>query len=291
MSRVVVTKSALREFISDLIGGSHLTWQTTGDVGNFPVGVSGVVDPSAAQTDPGNEKFVPQNRAELRSAMSSMIDDMSDDDVLSFYNSLLDAVDGIKNKEKKMDDVKKVEQIIRSAIRKMLSEAELPPVKKIPPGVHGAEYMRDLERRKKMIKHSLKSMPLDEPEEAAQEEPTGRKNIMMTDVGGASFKDIAKEMGYASESGAKQAVEKALEKARFASSMDPDDLEILVLTAMNDYVAFLNKSGELTAADVELLKSHPEIVSDLEGFREFLNSALKKAQRAGQKVVDPVKED
>jgi hypothetical protein len=112
---------------------------------------------------------------------------------------------------------------------------------------------------------------------------------MMTDVGGASFKDIAAEMGYASESGAKQAVEKALEKARFVATTDPTEIEIVTLTAMNDYIETLRKSGELSAADVQLMKDHPAIVAELDGFREFLDRALKKAQKPGQQILNPVK--
>ena len=108
---------------------------------------------------------------------------------------------------------------------------------------------------------------------------------MQTDVGGASFKQIAQEMGYASESGAKQAVEKAMTKVQFASSMDPDQLQIVVLTAMSDYIDFLNKSGELTPADVQLMKDHPNIVSELDGFREFLDKYMKR-QMKGKGVAE-----
>jgi hypothetical protein len=107
-----------------------------------------------------------------------------------------------------------------------------------------------------------------------------RKNVMQTDVGGASFKQIAQELGYASESGAKQAAEKAMAKVKFAAGMDPDQLQIVVLTAMSDYIDFLNKSGELTPADVQLMKDHPNIVSELDGFREFLDKYVKREMKA-----------
>jgi hypothetical protein len=103
---------------------------------------------------------------------------------------------------------------------------------------------------------------------------------MQTDVGGASFKQIAQELGYASESGAKQAAEKAMAKVKFAAGMDPDQLQIVVLTAMSDYIDFLNKSGELTPADVQLMKDHPNIVSELDGFREFLDKYVKREMKA-----------
>jgi hypothetical protein len=106
-----------------------------------------------------------------------------------------------------------------------------------------------------------------------------RKNVMMGDVSGSSFKDIAKELGFAAESGAKQAVVKALEKAKFVGTMDPDELEILVLKSMSDYIDMLSNTGELSPADVKLLKDHPDIVRDLEGFREFLDKSIRTTRK------------
>ena len=175
-------------------------------------------------------------------------------------------------------------------MRKLLKEVEydpndpkLPPVKKIPYGVHGSEYMRNLEKRKTDLRKTLEKSTLDDEEGSAKsDEPVAgrtRKNVMQTDVGGASFADIAKELGFATTSGAKAAVEKAMQKAKFLAGMDPDDLEILTLTAMNDYIDVLKSTGELTGDDVKLMKDHPEIVSSLDGFREFLDKSLKKAQK------------
>lgn len=113
----------------------------------------------------------------------------------------------------------------------------------------------------------------------------------MSDVGGASFEKIAQELEF-SVAGAKQAVDKALEKARYlAVDMDDDDLEILVLTGMNDYIQYLTKSGELSAADVQLMKDHPDVVRELDGFREFLHNHIRRARKAGQRVIDPVRDE
>jgi len=150
--------------------------------------------------------------------------------------------------------------------------------------VHGGEWMKAHEKRRKDLEKTLTSMNVDtDAEEMTRADAPvagrDRKNVMQTDVGGASFKQIAQELGYASESGAKQAAEKAMAKVQFASKMDPDQLQIVVLTAMNDYIDFLNKSGELTSADVQLMKDHPAIVSELDGFREFLDKYVKREMR------------
>lgn len=283
--RVVVTEKAVREYISELMSGPG--WGAERTASPSPVVTSAVVDPSAAVTDPSNVNFKPRNRAELKTAMSSVINKISDDSAADLYVAIQDV---IEDKEKKEKEMNKTESIIRAAVRKLLKEVEydpndpkLPPVKKIPYGVHGSEYMRNLEKRKTDLRKTLEKSTLDDEEDSAKrDEPAAgrtRKNVMQTDVGGASFADIAKELGFATTSGAKAAVEKAMQKAKFLADMDPDDLEILTLTAMNDYIDVLKSTGELTGDDVKLMKDHPEIVSSLDGFREFLDKSLKKAQK------------
>ena len=283
--KVVVSEKAVREYIKEMMAAPGFGWQSTGDLGTAPVGVSAVVDPSAAATDPGNPKFKPQNRAELKTALSIMIDDVADDDAVGFYAALQDAVKDTKEEEEMAKDDKKVEEAIRLSIRKMLSEMG-------PYRDTGMSYSGPMTGTAG-VKAGFEECEACEGEGILDDGtdctvckgkgaiPSGkRKNVMQTDVGGASFKEIAQEMGYASESGAKQAVEKALQKAKFVASMEAEDLQIITLTAMNDYIDFLNKSGELTPADVQLMKDHPAIVSELDGFREFLDKALKKGMKA-----------
>ena len=72
------------------------------------------------------------------------------------------------------------------------------------------------------------------------------------------------------------------------SEMDPDDLQIVTLTAMNDYVEFLGSSGDLTPADVQLLKDHPGIVTELDGFRDYLRKYVNKEMRKSGKSVEEI---
>ena len=225
----------------------------------------------------------------------------------------------------KQVDAKSVEESVRKAVRDVLFEVmpkrtgwgrprvtkmtgpivgDLPPVTKIPAGQHGAEYLARGEKYNADLKKLLKQ-PLHEPvedveEELPEEEPLpgargkhGYKKTAiggMSDVGGSSFEDIAKELGF-SVAGAKQAVDKALEKAQFlAKGMDDDDREIMILTAMNDYIKMLAKSGELTGSDVQLMKDHPTIVRELDGFREFLHNTVRKARKSDQALVNPMDE-
>ena len=301
----IVTKQAVREYIHEVMSTPDVGWQTTGDLSTAPAAVSAVVDPLAADTDPDNPNFKPQNRAELKTVLSSLIDDTSDDDAGRTYDAMRDAVKNLKAQDTKAlkdedDDMKRkndkdngVEEVIRRTVRKMLSEAG--PYRDTGLSYSGPMTGSDVRPGYDECEacdgegydSSGNSCAACKGKGALPSK--GRKNKMMTDVGGASFKEIAKEMGYASESGAKQAIEKVLEKARFTGTMDEDELQILVLTAMSDYISMLNKSGELTPADVELMKAHPGIVSDLDGFREFLDKALKKAKK-GAKLEDPLGE-
>lgn len=282
--KLIVSKQAVREFIRETMMNPSVGWQSTSELSDSPAAVSAVVDPAAAVTDPENPNFKPSNRKELQIALLALVDDVSDDLAGDTFDVVLDAI----NKNKDEDDMKndkKVEEAIRLAIRKMLSEAELPPVRKIPMGVHGGEWMKAHEKRRKDLEKTLTSMNVDTDAEEMMraDAPVAgrdRKNVMQTDVGGASFKQIAQELGYASESGAKQAVEKAMTKIQFAASMDPDALQVVVLTAMSDYIDFLNKSGELTSADVQLMKDHPNIVAELDGFREFLDKYVKREMKS-----------
>ncbi len=277
MRRVLITESSLRELLKEMMDSSA------------PVNVSPVVDPQAAETDPMNPSFSPSNKIELMSALRSLVGSIEDEDSSGVYVAIKDAI------EEKEDEMKKqnVEESVREVVRKMLLEAQddeemdmpnLPPVKKIPVGVHGSEYMKRFEKAKSDLQKTL-SKTRDEEDFVSADEPAAgrsRKNVMMSDVGGASFKDIAKEMGFAAESGAKQAAEKALSKAKFVMKMDmfqPEELEIMVLQSMSDYIDILKNAGELDPSEVKMLKDNPGIVRELDGFREFLDKTLRKARK------------
>lgn len=294
--KVVVSEESIRRKIREILSTPGMGWQSTGDLGTAPVSVSSVVDPSASKTDPGNPKHVPTNRMELRAALSNMIDDISDDDAVDFYSSFKDVIDTKEETEKeeqKMRSNKKVEEMVRRSIRRMLM-SEVGPYRDTGMSYSGPMVGNPAPREGMQSCETCEAtgeLPngADCPEckGTGQVRASGRKNLMMTDVSGASFKEIATELGYASESGAKKAVELALQKARFVATMDQDDLNIIVLSAMNDYIERLNKTGELTSADVKLLKDHPNIVSELDGFREFLDGVLRKSRKS-QPLYNPI---
>lgn len=278
-NRPVLKESDLRKMVKIILEDKSL--------GPSMVKVSPVVDPSAAVTNPENSNYKPDSKVELQIALNAMIQDASDESVPDMYDSIKKALEKQEAEEGK-DQMKKsnekLEESIRLTIRKMLSEAELPPVKKIPYGVSGIPRGPESAAVKGLRKTLEKMKDIDDEYEDpdAPAAGRGRKNVMMTDVSGASFDEIAKELGFAGASGAKKAVMNALSKAKFVGTMDQDELEIIVLNAMNDYVKALESTNELSAADVKLLKDHPDIVKELDGFREFLDDAIRKVRKAAE---------
>lgn len=291
--KLSVNEAAVERVISEKVTTPSMGWQSAGELGSSPVSVSAVVDPSAAVTDPGNENFKPKNRAELKTALSAMIDNLSDDCAENIFDAMKKSIEGMAEEDKDMKQNEKVEETIRRAVRKMLKEAA------------GAYKDTGMSYSGPMTGSGVRA-GYEECEACEGEgivaggkdckacKGTGaikstKRGYQMAEDDEATFDEMAKELGYSGAPGARQAVQRALEKARFTATMDPDELEILTLTAMNDYIQYLQKSGELTAADVQLMKDHPNIVSGLDGFREFLDDVIKKARKPDQKVINPAK--
>ena len=90
--KIVVTKNAVRELLREAMMNPSVGWQSTTDLSDSPSTVSAVVDPSAAVTDPGNLNFKPSNRKELSVAISSIIDDISDDRAENIFDAIKDAI-------------------------------------------------------------------------------------------------------------------------------------------------------------------------------------------------------
>lgn len=275
--KLTVTESVLRSFLRNLMVESA----PGGDVYEpkfDATKVSAQVDSTEPVTNPSDPDYVPQNQVELDVAIKNLVKRLPSEKIPSIYKAAKKAVDD-ENKETsdaderfvgdtkdtgdtEMDSKKvkkQVEAALRSEIRKMIKE--------IFPSADYSYSGPD----------TYADAYSDEEEEELEREPK-RKFSTMSDVDGSTFEEIAAELGF-SIAGAKQAVDKALTKARFVGSQveeDPDDLELTVLIAMNDYVKMLEKSGELTQDDVQLMKDNPDIVRELDGFRDFLHKYIKR---------------
>lgn len=280
---VVVTEKALRDLVREALDNREFSGWSSNDEG--PITVNPNVDPSAAVTDPVNPDFTPQTKTEFGVALNQLVKNLPDTQMPHLYDTVKAVIDDQAKREDEEDMDKKaaqggteqVEEAVRKVVRQIIADIR-PTLSEAP--VDPADVQADQDP--------------DEPEDA-EGKPKRRHAYKssalggMADVGGSSFEEIAKELGF-SVAGAKQAVDKALEKARFlATGMDEDDREILILTAMNDYIKMLTKTGELTGADVQLMKDHPGIVRELDGFREFLHNAIRRA-RKGAELENPLGE-
>jgi len=205
---------------------------------NEEVNVSDKVDPQLHDVDPFDPDFKPRSKDELEDMIDSCIRNAD------IPEERMAAVgDNVKKVISNASTSVGLEEAVRLAVRNALKEAA---------NVEAQEQDDD-----KPKKH--------------------RKFDTATDVGGDSFKTIAKELGF-SIAGAKSAVDRAMRKAQFLAKMDSDDLELLVLYSVKDYIDFLRGSGELEDADVQFMLDHPTEVEELDGFREFLAKRIKEEQ-------------
>lgn len=231
----------------------------------------------------------PVDSVELSNIIGNKLRGLDDEIAPHIFKQLATIIDVEKDKEKEeetMTHEAKLRSFIRRMLREELTEADppetskLPPVKKIPAGQHGGEYMQKFDKYKsdlgKMIKGSSPE-DSDEPNEK-------KRGYTSTDAaGGSSFDEIAAEFGFAGPQGAKAAVEKALTKMRYLMKLPEEDRDFLVLSAMDDYINMMSKTGELTPEDMTLLRAHPSIVQDLDGFKEHLHKFVLRGMRAAGK--------
>lgn len=276
---VTVSDKALRELVREALDNKEFSGWAANHDGSASVDAQ--VDPSQAVTDPINPNFTPQTKTELGIAVGQLVKNLPDTEMPAIYKTVKHALEINAKKEDEEDmekkaaqggtkqvDAKSVEEAVRTQIRQALKALHEAPV-------DPADAQADADP--------------DEPEDA--EGKPKRKLNTVSDVGGASFEEIAKELGF-SVAGAKQAVDKALEKAQFiAQGMTEDDREIMVRTAMGDYIKMLAKTGELTGSDVQLMKDHPSIVRELDGFREFLHNHIRRVRRSDQQIENPLGEN
>lgn len=128
----------------------------------------------------------------------------------------------------------------------------------------------------------------DDAEESERAKRPRRKNTTVVDVEGETLDAIAKEFGFAAPIGAKALLARTLEKYRFMWELyedDPDAFERFLLMATREYIEYLTSSGELTPEEVDVLNKNPELVADLDGFREFMHVFVKRGIRAKKKAA------
>lgn len=233
----------------------------------------------------------PIDGVELSAVISTRLRRLPDRAVPGAYAKLSELIDDIEREEAmpKRSTIVTTEGNLRSFIRRTIAEVmtEAPGFRRKP------KWDWSANRAKKPTPEELADLRkrLESFDDGSVEAPKEKKRAYTSSLevgksGGAELKDIAKELGF-SVSGAKAALEKGIKKARYLfMTLDDEEREFLVLSAMNDYIELLVSSGELTDDDEAVLREHPAIVAELDGFREFLHKYVAKGMRDAGKDVD-----
>ena len=344
MKQRMITKSTLRSLVKTLLEDKGL--------GPALVKVNPVVDPSAALTDPSNQDFKPTNRPELLASLSAIVSDIPDENIPGVY----DKIRAMTNQEGPEMNNKKVEEIVRNQIKKIINEIFLgearppvPPGPKIPkpsnylgpvelefPDTTGmskkqeddkkkdfkgkiasmyptaalTKYDKDnlmgnaiwkskaqryaaAETKKQLVPPNASGIPeVGEKylklSTAAQmtlnrlfADPveTSKKNLTTADVDGAVLLELAREFDFANPNGVLQWIKRILAKMRKRIE-NLEEVEIIKLATMNEYIAGLVKAGTITPEEGKLWRDNPEIldvIEDNKDFRIMFDTALKKA--------------
>lgn len=233
-------------------------------------------NPVVGNAPPGNVQK-PRNKQDVKNAVSSTLDneELDSKDALRIYNAVQlaladDNSSGTEmtkstksnlsgGKSTQTEAQKKLETLVRESVKRQL---------------------------KKLKEAGLSFSGWDTGSEEDTDEfgspiRAKRKHIVGNeDEGTFDLETIGKEFGW-KPSMAKKAVQQALAKLRFlVGEMSEEERDSLVARAIADYVKYLNSSGEVTPEELQLLKDHPDLVSELDGFREFASDYIKREMRA-----------
>lgn len=245
-TRYMLSQDDLRRVVREVLeghpGGS--VWEPSEDVTK----VSAIVDPQEDDVNPVNPDYTPQDKVELGVAIKNLVKNLPDDRMPDIYKHVKDAMILDKQQAKEDAEMKEknvrrnpVEEALRREIRRHLIEAG--------PGTafRGMDYF-------------------------GEEGPEDEERRKYTSTAGAtdnvrSQPDVASELGIST---AKLNQEEQIYRAKRGFLKDPEHGIKIMKGAQDDFIEYLQTSGELTAGDVKLLKDHPEMVEDLDGYKEFL---------------------
>lgn len=264
-----INEQELRSLVKTLLEDKTLGQQL--------VKVNPVVDPSAILTDPSNPDYKPGDKKELQVALSAMIDDLPDDKVTDFYDSVkstLQSKQEDEGKEQMNKSNEKIEEVIRFTIRTLLEGVKLPKrsikeyyekdpatgkmvwkgkgpapklasdadLQKLDPSARGIKVGAQ-SPAVKSLRSTLKKMRDEDLSDVPSDEPAqgrSRKNKS----GEVELKTIAAELGFKNPNGALQFMNKVLEK--FKSRLENyDEVVIASLEIMKEYIDELSSPSQV----------------------------------------------
>lgn len=305
MPKVSVSERALRELLKKVLEAHDLNVPEKANVETNPVNVNSVVDPSAAETQPDDADFLPQNKKEMQIAIRQQLDRVADDDASSIYAAVKSAID---------------KEIDTDAAERAKKDAEAKSNRRVESMSHSlrekvAENVLRRKIRKILIEAGYESLAYsginggDDDDEVRRPR---KKLSSMHDVDGAVLDNIAKEYGR-SMAGAKRIVHVAESHIAFLGDLiqkRDDSFTRLIDHSFHVFIDMLYEEmflsqregpgenvdfeddpdpGAFTKLDIDTMIGHPKDMMQMNSFRVvsgyYLNNLMKKA--AEDYVTDP----
>lgn len=246
-----INEKALRKLVKSLLEGET----------DVPIVANPNIEPLVNDTQLDYVEKMPVDHVELANIIASKLMKVDDEEAPIMYKKISGVIDTVRADNEKDKEMTEAEDKLRAVVRKMIREAYgEDDVKPPTPG------------------------PMSDDAEAVAKKKRGYTSAQ--EAGGSTFDEIAAEFGFAGPQAAKAAVERAMLKAQFLAALPNDDREFIILSAMDDYINMLEGSGELSSDDVALLRSHPSIVQELEGFRDHMKKFVDAGMRNHRKEAD-----
>mgnify|MGYP001571893462 FL=1 len=273
---VIVPMHAVKQLINETLGGPAQP-RVVNELPSEDPPIEPNVTSSAEDTTPAldppvdDPEFVPANPNELAVAADKLARRVDPTSLNQYYTQLKRLAkaeeEGRLSSTKQKVDVGTVEEQLRKHVRDALI-SEISPWAGGGLAFSGWGVDPDIE---------------DDDNEEDDDEPRQRRQHLTTkDVEGDTLDSIAKEFGFVAPSGAKAFLFRTMEKFKHLFVLrdeDPAAFDRFIFMAASEYIGYLKSSGELDDEEVELLYSHPELVAELEGFREYLHVFVKRAMR------------
>lgn len=265
--KVTAKKSALKKFIDEAITSANPAVINEPQPDALPINANPIVadEDLTAPSDPpvDDPEFVPTNSIELAASLDRLARRIAPELIADFYAEFVKLMERAENgllgqtEEQPGLTVPKlnVEEAMRIKVREMIAEAW---------GDAPDKFIDDEDKEEDEE---------EEEEDAAEQEEIDEKS---------TFEEIMKYLGFTSARGAKAIVDRTLEKFSFLWKMqdqDPAKFDEFVLSLVAGYIKQLASTGELDAEDIAMLKAHPDMVSELDGFREYAHKYVKRGMR------------
>ena len=205
-----------------------------------------------------DEDYVPTSNSALTLAAAEISSLVPDDQIRFFYRALHRLLDkatdrtAIVDKEEEMQE-KKLRKNIESVLLEMISQEDERDFDEFrygrDSGSAGVDYFGEEE-------------PVPTPQSAKKDDKS-------------NLEDLAKEFGFSGPSGARQYVNRILNRLGFmAEVLDDSAVESLMGMAVPEFISSMAEGGYIDEEDVADLKQAPSLVRDLPSFKYFFVSGF-----------------